>query len=86
MAKCDLCGSSEEVLLDHFENHIKKRMNICRRCHGALHTAIYFHAYDTLWVKGFGDPVKRDFYKELHETLVKRGLIKCNECGTLLLH
>jgi hypothetical protein len=33
-----------------------------------------------LWDIGFGDPVKRDFYRELHEVLVKKGLIKCSKC------
>jgi len=29
---------------------------------------------------GFGDPVKRDFYRELHEILVKNRLINCDKC------
>jgi hypothetical protein len=80
MAKCDLCGSSEGVLTEHYENHLRRRINICRRCHSGLHIAIHFHAYDILWNMGFGDPVKRDFYRELHEILVKNRLINCDKC------
>jgi hypothetical protein len=39
--ECDLCGSSEDVFVNHYENHLKKRRNICRRCHSMLHVAIY---------------------------------------------
>lgn len=78
--ECDLCGSSEDVFANHYENHLKKRINICRRCHSMLHVAIYFHAYDTLWSKNFGDPAQRELYRTLHKTLVKKGLIECEEC------
>ena len=80
LAKCDLCGSSEGVFADHYENHLKKRINICVKCHSVLHIAIHFHAYDVLWNDNLGDPIKRDTYRELHERLVKNGLIECDKC------
>jgi hypothetical protein len=78
--KCDLCGSDENVLVDHYEDHIKRRLNICMKCHASLHMAIYFHAYDSLWSEGYGDPLKREYYERLHRVLVDKGLIRCNEC------
>jgi hypothetical protein len=49
--KCDLCGSDEGVLVDHYEDHIKRRLNICMKCHANLHVAICFHAYDSMWAR-----------------------------------
>jgi len=84
-AKCDLCGSDENVLVDHYEDHIKRRLNICMKCHANLHVAIYFHAYDSLWSEGYGDPLKREYYERLHRVLVNKGLIRCDKCKSKLL-
>ena len=80
-SSCALCGSSENVLKDHYEAHIKRRLDICERCHGYLHIAIYYHPYNVLWAKGMGKAWTKEAYKEMHEILVRKGVIKCNECS-----
>jgi hypothetical protein len=70
MAECNLYGLNKEVLLYQYENYPEMRMSICRKCYGDLHITVHFHPF------GFGDSVKRNFYRERHEMLVEEGLIE----------
>lgn len=41
MIKCELCGGTENVFLNHYEYHIEppRQLNICRDCHLKLHAS-----------------------------------------------
>lgn len=39
MIECELCGGTENLYVDHYEEHIEppRRLTICKSCHQAIH-------------------------------------------------
>jgi len=53
---CDVCGGSDRVFIDHYEDHLEPpcRLNICLGCHTRL------HAVGRRYYKGFSSCGRSD--------------------------